>query len=106
MSKSTFAIIASFFVLVGGIIFCAAGAGSSKAMDGYAKIEIREGDNLWDLATALKDKHSLTQMEFVEWVGQENSLNSIVLKPGDTVYIPVKKDTLHKLDGTVVALEE
>ncbi|WP_164462171.1 LysM peptidoglycan-binding domain-containing protein [Bacillus sp. FJAT-42376] len=106
MSKSTFALIASFFILVAGIVFAAAGAGTDKALDKYAKIEIREGDTLWDIAEALEDKHGLSQMEFVEWVDKENHLSSIVIKPGDRIVIPIKKDQLYDLDSRIIASEE
>ncbi|MBS2969093.1 LysM peptidoglycan-binding domain-containing protein [Metabacillus sp. KIGAM252] len=106
MSKSTFALIASFFVLVGGILFAAAGTGSGKTLDEYAKIEIREGDTLWDLAETLKDKHGMSQTEFVEWVDKENNLSTIVIKPGDTVFIPVKKNELYQHETHIIASEE
>ncbi|MGD6816058.1 cell division suppressor protein YneA [Metabacillus sp. 84] len=106
MSKITFAYISVFALLVGGILYAAADKGNSSLLEKYAKIEIREGDTLWDLAEELKGRHDLTSTEFVEWVNKENRMTSLVIKPGEELYIPVKKEEVYKIDAKMIASEE
>ncbi len=67
--------------------------------ESYLEITINYGDTLWEINNAYKEKHNLSFSDFVTWVEKNNGVDSNQLKPGDTLFIPIKSiedlDTLH-----------
>ncbi|MDA7027898.1 cell division suppressor protein YneA [Bacillus sp. CLL-7-23] len=57
----------------------------------YVKIEVQEGDTLWELADCIEGLRGTDREKFVEWVADHNNLSTSVIKPGDVLILPVTK---------------
>jgi LysM repeat protein len=60
--------------------------------DKYVKIEVQEGDSLWELAELVEDDQTLSKQAFIEWVTDRNQLPSESIKPGDILVLPIEKE--------------
>lgn len=62
----------------------------------YQSIQINEGDTLWSIANQYED-HSLTKMEFINWIEEHNQVYADSIKPGQTIVIPIKRELVQNL---------
>ncbi|MBD1379317.1 cell division suppressor protein YneA [Metabacillus arenae] len=91
MKKDSLYFIATFIGLMMIAVFVLSVTGEQENLDHYVKIEIHEGDTLWDIAETYEENHNLPKQEFVKWVHTKNQLNLAEIKAGDTIVIPVEK---------------
>lgn len=66
--------------------------GKSESDENYVKIEVQEGDSLWELAELAGDDPSYSKTAFIEWVTERNDLPSDAIKPGDILVLPIEKE--------------
>ncbi|MCD7033668.1 LysM peptidoglycan-binding domain-containing protein [Metabacillus sp. GX 13764] len=92
--KDSLPYIFTFMALMITIILALAYTGGEKKLDGYATVKVEAGDNLWTLADRMQDLHGLSKTDFVQWVQDNNHLTTAVIHPGESVIIPVKKESL------------
>ncbi|QOR68649.1 LysM peptidoglycan-binding domain-containing protein [Cytobacillus suaedae] len=79
----TFLLIAMTFAMSDSTI-------QTHNQESYLEITISPGDTLWEINNAYKEQHNLSFSDFVTWVETNNGVNSNQLKPGDTLFIPIK----------------
>ncbi|ALC81153.1 MULTISPECIES: cell division suppressor protein YneA [Bacillus] len=92
MKKESFIFFCLFaFTLCVSISFISF-LGKSSSDENYVKIEVQEGDSLWNLAELMEDKQSLSKQAFIEWVTERNHLTTDSIKPGDILVLPVEKE--------------
>lgn len=91
MNKLTFSYIFSFFVVLAACVLALSYTGEKEKLDGYMRVVIQEGDSLWEIADQYKDYDHLSHSDFVQWVQEKNDLQTLVVKPGETIVIPVEK---------------
>ncbi|WLR52541.1 LysM peptidoglycan-binding domain-containing protein [Bacillus tianshenii] len=58
----------------------------------YLQVTIKEGDTLWELSEQYKMHHNYSNQDFISWVERKNNVESIYLKPGQKIILPVKLD--------------
>ncbi|MGG3798488.1 cell division suppressor protein YneA [Metabacillus fastidiosus] len=92
MKTESFAYILSFFFVIIAIVFALSYTGIKESKDHYYIVTIEEGDSLWSIADKFQEQANLSTWEFITWVQEKNNLYTEVIKPGDEVMIPVKKD--------------
>ncbi|MDP4086449.1 MAG: LysM peptidoglycan-binding domain-containing protein [Bacillota bacterium] len=63
----------------------------SSHEDHYLKIKVSEGDSLWKIADNFSKEHSLSKVEFVNWVEKHNDIQGDRIFPGEKIVIPVEK---------------
>lgn len=68
----------------------------------YVEIEVTEGDSLWDYANEFEEYHNLSNNKFISWVEEENELSGKWIKPGQKLFLPVKKEDVVGSDLQVV----
>ncbi|MFY4773988.1 cell division suppressor protein YneA [Metabacillus sp. RGM 3146] len=102
MLKDSLPYIFTFMALMITMVFAVAYSGQQSNLKDYATIKVEEGDNLWNLADKLEDKHGLSKIDFVQWVQDNNHLNSPVIHPGESVVIPVKKDSFTEVKNLAI----
>lgn len=67
-----------------------AASGSEPDYDGpVQQIIVYDGDNLWNIASRFSSHSSLTIEEAVEWIAITNDLEGALVKPGQTLDVPV-----------------
>lgn len=66
--------------------------GKSSSDENYVKIEVQEGDSLWELAELVEEDQSLSKTAFIEWVTERNHLTSDTINPGDILVLPIEKE--------------
>lgn len=76
-------------VIMGSVALMKVGPG-----DAYHEVTVQEGDSLWTIAEELSEDHNMSTKDLVEWVSEKNNLASDIIKPGDSLIIPVEK-SLH-----------
>ena len=57
----------------------------------FKSVLINEGDTLWSIANQYEN-HSLTKVEFIEWIEEYNGVRADNVQPGQTIIIPVKSE--------------
>ena len=57
----------------------------------FKSVLINEGDTLWSIANQYQN-HSLTKVEFIEWIEEYNGIRADKVQPGQTIVIPVKRE--------------
>ncbi|MEM5015188.1 cell division suppressor protein YneA [Metabacillus indicus] len=99
--KGSLSYVISFFAVVIVAVFALSYTGEKESLDHYVSIEIAEGDSIWSLADQYEEHHRMSKTDFVEWVQDKNGLPTAVIKSGDSVVLPIEKQTYH--DGTQLA---
>jgi cell division protein YceG involved in septum cleavage len=61
------------------------------AEESYQKVTVKEGDSLWEIAEELSEDHNMSTNDLVEWVSEKNNLATDIIKPGDSLIIPLGK---------------
>ncbi|WP_421384800.1 cell division suppressor protein YneA [Bacillus salacetis] len=61
--------------------------------ESYQTVTVKEGDSLWVIAEELSDGHTMSTKDLVKWVSEKNNLATDIIKPGDSLIIPVEKST-------------
>ena len=84
----TIFLIVGIFVLISTLLF----TNIDQPIDDYQQITVKKGDTVWDMAERFVDTE-MTQTEFVSWVQENNDLHINQLKEGQTIIIPVEKNT-------------
>lgn len=64
---------------------------SGQELNQYVKIEVQQGDTLWSIADQVADKKKINKSEFIEWVADNNHLQTSDIQPGDELVIPLKR---------------
>ncbi len=98
MLKESISYLLSFFVVVIIAVFALSYTGETDSMENYVNIEIKEGDSIWGIADQFKEHHNLSKAEFVEWVQENNGMRTSIIKPGDTVFIPIDKNAYYNMN--------
>src|SRR4051812_16036898 len=70
----------------------------------YLKITVSEGDSLWEISKKYSKQHSLSNVEFVNWVKLHNEIMDEQIFPGEKLVIPVSK-TVSTLTEVASAVE-
>ena len=58
--------------------------------DQFQRVTVEAGDSIWDIAKA-RVGEGQKQADFVNWVAKNNSIDVHQIRPGQEVFIPVKK---------------
>ena len=66
---------------------------TDEKIEQYEHITIEQGDTLWSLAEHYRGK--MTTKDWVAFVKKENDLFNHVLTTGQTIIIPVAKDSIY-----------
>ncbi|MFN2747309.1 MULTISPECIES: cell division suppressor protein YneA [Bacillus] len=77
-------------------------AGKMEENKQYVKIEVQEGDTLWELADRIEGGKNADKQKFIEWVADKNGLSTSVIRPGDVLILPVTKQHSHRYQLAVV----
>lgn len=62
----------------------------------YKTVLINEGDTLWSIANEYGE-HSLTKLEFIDWIEEHNQVQAERLQPGQTIVIPIKHELVQNI---------
>ncbi|MDF2606503.1 MAG: hypothetical protein K0S34_693 [Bacillales bacterium] len=65
-----------------------------KTTSDFVKIEVKNGDNLWNYYSQYGEYHNYSFYNFMSWVNEYNKINSDKLKAGDVIYIPIKTSSI------------
>ncbi|WP_409253835.1 LysM peptidoglycan-binding domain-containing protein [Bacillus sp. SCS-153A] len=76
-------------VIMGSVALMKVGTGES-----YQTVTVQEGDSLWTIADELSEEHNMSTQELVKWVSKKNNLSTDIIKPGETLVIPMEKSLL------------
>ncbi|PLR69851.1 LysM peptidoglycan-binding domain-containing protein [Metabacillus idriensis] len=98
MLKESFSYLLSFFIVVIVAVFALSYTGEKDSMENFVHVEINEGDSIWSIADQFKEHHNLSKAEFVEWVQEKNGMQTAIIKPGDTVFIPIDKNAYYDMN--------
>lgn len=61
------------------------------ASEQFLKIEVKQGDTIWDLSNIYKGQHKLSTKEFIKQVEELNNMDADLIKGGQTIVLPVSK---------------
>lgn len=95
MKKLSFAYIVSFFVVFVLGIYALSYSGEKQDLSNYIEVTVQQGESLWEIAGKFEDDYGVDKIEFIKWVEEKNNLKNLVVKPGDTVVVPVEKNMLY-----------
>ncbi|KIL45020.1 cell division suppressor protein YneA [Jeotgalibacillus soli] len=62
---------------------------SEDAESTYIQVEIKDGDSLWSLSRQYADDLSMTEIQFIEWVTENNNLSSYKILSGEQLMLPI-----------------
>lgn len=79
---------------------------AAKDESRYVKVEIENGDTLWEIAEKYSEQHSYTTKGFIDWVEKNNTINGNHIISGETLVIPVKKDTIRNNGNVLLANDD
>lgn len=91
MKKESLIFVSLFTAMISCCILFVSFAGKIEERKQYVKIEVQEGDTLWELADRIKGGKTADKHKFIEWVADKNNLPTSVIKPGDVLILPVAK---------------
>ncbi|AOC91227.1 cell division suppressor protein YneA [Bacillus amyloliquefaciens] len=91
MAKESIIFVGLFTVILSAAILLVSCAGNDQTLSQYVKIKVQDGDTLWSLADHVAEKKNINKEEFIEWVTENNHLQTADIKPGDELILPVKK---------------
>lgn len=89
--KESLIFVSLFTAVISCCILFVSFAGKIEERKQYVKIEVQEGDTLWELADRIKGGKTADKHKFIEWVADKNNLPTSVIKPGDVLILPVAK---------------
>ena len=81
-------LIIGIFTLISTLLF----TNMDTPIDDYQQITVKKGETVWDMADQFVDS-KMTKIEFVSWVQENNDLHINQLEEGQTIIIPVEKNT-------------
>ena len=85
MAKESIIFVGLFTAILSAAILLVSCAGNDQSLSQYVKIKVQDGDTLWSLADHVAEK------KHIEWVTENNHLQTADIKPGDELILPVKK---------------
>ncbi|OCB99148.1 Cell division suppressor protein YneA [Bacillus amyloliquefaciens] len=91
MAKESIIFVGLFTAILSAAILLVSCTGNDQTLSQYVKIKVQDGDTLWSLADHVAEKKNINKEEFIEWVTQNNHLQTADIKPGDELILPVKK---------------
>ncbi|MBT2575176.1 cell division suppressor protein YneA [Bacillus sp. ISL-51] len=92
MAKESIIFVGLFTAILGAAILLVSCAGSDQGLSQYVKIKVQDGDTLWSLADHVAEKKKINKEDFIEWVTENNHLQTADIKPGDELILPLKKE--------------
>ncbi|AME05124.1 cell division suppressor protein YneA [Bacillus siamensis] len=92
MAKESIIFVGLFTAILSAVILLVSCAGNDQALSQYVKIKVQDGDTLWSLADQVAEKKNINKEDFIEWVTENNHLQTADIKPGDELILPVKKE--------------
>ncbi|MEC3841279.1 cell division suppressor protein YneA [Bacillus amyloliquefaciens] len=91
MAKESIIFVGLFTAILSAAILLVSCMGNDQTLSQYVKIKVQDGDTLWSLADHVAEKKNINKEEFIEWVTENNHLQTADIKPGDELILPVKK---------------
>ncbi|ASF28969.1 MULTISPECIES: cell division suppressor protein YneA [Bacillus amyloliquefaciens group] len=91
MAKESIIFVGLFTAILSAAILLVSCVGNDQTLSQYVKIKVQDGDTLWSLADHVAEKKNINKEEFIEWVTENNHLQTADIKPGDELILPVKK---------------
>ncbi|AMQ74241.1 cell division suppressor protein YneA [Bacillus velezensis] len=91
MAKESIIFVGLFTAILSAAILLVSCAGNDQSLSQYVKIKVQDGDTLWSLADHVAEKKHINKEDFIEWVTENNHLQTADIKPGDELFLPVKK---------------
>ena len=55
----------------------------------YVTVTVSDGDSIWKIAEDYSEEHSLSKVQFVNWVQTHNHIEGDHIFPGEKIVIPV-----------------
>ncbi len=98
MDKLSWSYIVSFFLVIMAAVLAISYTGEREELDHYLEVQVKEGDSLWKIADEYKEYDNMSHPEFVKWVQERNNLQSLVVKPGETIVIPIEKNKYYNAE--------
>ncbi|WP_415272791.1 cell division suppressor protein YneA [Bacillus siamensis] len=92
MAKESIIFVGLFTAILSAVILLVSCAGNDQTLSQYVKIKVQDGDTLWSLADQVAEKKNINKEDFIEWVTENNHLQTADIKPGDELILPVKKE--------------
>jgi hypothetical protein len=68
------------------------------SLDQYISVTVDEGESIWELSQQYENQHHLSPQKFVRWVEDNNEMKDTTIYAGDTLVIPVKKESRYAQD--------
>jgi len=91
MKSESLIFVSLFTAVISCCILFVSFAGKIEERKQYVKIEVQDGDTLWELADRIKGGKPADKQKFIEWVADKNNLPTSVIKPGDVLILPLAK---------------
>ncbi|MFT0801010.1 cell division suppressor protein YneA [Bacillus swezeyi] len=91
MNRESLIFVSLFTAVISFCVLFLSFAGKMEESKQYVKIEVQEGDTLWEIADRIEGGKSSDKQKFIEWVADKNDLPTSVIKPGDVLILPVTK---------------
>ncbi|ATH91806.1 cell division suppressor protein YneA [Bacillus glycinifermentans] len=91
MKRESLIFVSLFTAAISTCILFLSFAAKLEESKQYVKIEVQQGDSLWELADRIEGGTAADKQKFVEWVADRNGLPTSVIKPGDVLVVPVTK---------------
>ncbi|MBZ5750537.1 cell division suppressor protein YneA [Metabacillus rhizolycopersici] len=98
MKKETMFYILSFFFVFLAVAGAITYTGNHEDLEKFHQVKIEDGDSLWSIADRFYEKTDISKQEFVTWVQEKNELQTSIIKPGDFVFVPVKKENGYQIE--------
>ncbi|AKL84634.1 cell division suppressor protein YneA [Bacillus atrophaeus] len=92
MIKEFIIFVGLFTGVLSAVILLLSFTNNDQEQNQYVKIEVQSGDTLWSLADQVSDTKKINKKDFIEWVTEENNLQTSDIQAGDVLTLPLKKE--------------
>ncbi|MHA7767814.1 cell division suppressor protein YneA [Bacillus atrophaeus] len=92
MIKEFIIFVGLFTGVLSAVILLLSFTNNDQEQNQYVKIEVQSGDTLWSLTDQVSDTKKINKKDFIEWVTEENNLQTSDIQAGDVLTLPLKKE--------------
>ena len=81
------------------LLFFVAAAQLGADKEEYMRVEVKEGQSLWQIASELSEVHGFDKKDFIRWVEKENGIAGGRIAAGEQLIVPIAGE-----DGSSIQL--
>lgn len=106
MIKEFIIFVGLFTGVLSAVILLLSFTNNDQEQNQYVKIEVQSGDTLWSLADQVSHTKKINKKDFIEWVTEENNLQTSDIQAGDVLMLPLKRNILLHINWQLLNREE